>query len=173
MSSLNINSCCANCALLHWMKHLFPLCCLISLKVESTLRTPTAQNQENGVLQQQWLATTCFWAEVLGCEVVVGALEKRLSHFARPSTYHGPIGSCPKTAKNDQNPKWHTEMPKWGPKSANTPKQPGSVQPSAWHSAHTCWQQPQACVCQLRPLGANTKGQTCPNLKPMGPRVAG
>ena len=102
------------------------------------VRISTLFLKENGVLQQQWLATTCFWAEVLGCEVVVGTLEKRLSHFARPSTYHGPIGSCPKTAKNRQNPKWHTEMAKWGPKSVGTPKQPGSVQPSAWHSAHTC-----------------------------------
>ena len=70
-------------------------------------------------------------------------------------------------AKNRQNPSCDREMPKWPPKSVNMPKQVGSVQPSAWHSAHTCWQQPQACVCQLRPLGANTKGQTC--LKPMGP----
>ena len=102
------------------------------------LRISTLFLKENGVLQQQWLATTCFWAEVLGYEVVVGTLEKRLSHFARPSTYHGPIGSCPKTAKNRQNPSCDREMPKWGPKSVNTPKQPGSVQPSAWHSAHTC-----------------------------------
>ena len=81
------------------------------------LRTPTLTIEENGVLQQQWLATTCFWAEVLGCEVVVGTLEKRLSHFARPSTYHGPIGSCPKTAKKRQNPscgkKQPTPRPKW------------------------------------------------------------
>ena len=104
------------------------------------LRISTLFLKENGVLQQPWLATTCFWAEVLGCEVVVGTLEKRLSHFARPSTYHGPIGSCPKMAKKRQNPKWHTEilMTKWGPKTVNTPKQAGSVQPSAWHSAHTC-----------------------------------
>ena len=77
-------------------------------------------------MQQQWLATTCFWAEVLGCEVVVGALEKRLSHFARPSTHHGPIASCPKTAKNRQNPncdkKQPTPRPKWE-RSVNTSNQ--------------------------------------------------
>ena len=90
----------------------------MAVKVKNcSLRISTLFLKENGVLQQQWLATTCFWAEVLACEVVVGTLEKRLSHFARPSTYHGPIGSCPKTAKNRQNPscgkKQPTPRPKW------------------------------------------------------------
>ena len=75
--------------------------------------------------------------------------------------------SCPKTAKNRQNPSCHRQTPKCWPKSVGMSKRHGTVQPGAWPSAHTCQQQPQACVCPLRPLGANTSGKT--RLTPMGP----
>ena len=62
------------------------------------------------------------------------------------------------------------ETPKCWPKSVGMSKRHGTVQPGAWPSAHTCQQQPQACVCPLRPLGANTSGKT--RLTPMGPMAA-
>ena len=96
----------------------------------------------------------------------------------RPHTFGGTQpqgpwacgGSTPaaqKWQKNRQNPGCHRQTPKCWPKSVGMSKRHGTVQPGAWPSAHTCQQQPQACVCPLRPLGANTSGKT--RLTPMGP----
>ena len=78
--------------------------------------------------------------------------------------------SCPKTAKKRQNLSCHRQTPKCWPKSVGMSKRHGTVQPGAWPSAHTCQQQPQARVCPLQPLGANTSGKT--RLTPVGPMAA-